>query len=323
MKTINTHIKTKDFMPFYLIYGEEGKTRAEVCQRLKNAVTEDEGEYNYYEGEPDPYELINTANTLSFFSGKRFIYVKDSGIFTNARCEKLIEYFKNPNPQCVMAFNEKKIDKRNKIYKALVKNGGYTLECKKPTLGEIKKYYLSVAKANNVTINADALDALAANTEADFSAASCEFEKLYAYTLGKNKITLDDVNNISSKKLESRIFDLIDAICCKKTAKALDIFSNMLLLKESDVAILISIARQFRLILQYKYLSKQMPAEEIAKRTGAHPFTIKKAAMQAHNFTNRRLLDALADCKNMLENAFSGSLNLPQGIEMLIIKYTA
>ncbi len=322
MKTINEDIKTKNFKPLYLIYGEEGKQRDDTARKIEAAVISEEGLKDSFEGDFDPADLINTANTLSLFGGLRFISVKDSGAFSGLKkYEGLTGYFKNPNPDCVIVFNEKKVDKRSKVYKALSKTG-YALECKKPTSKDIRAYIQREAKAKGLSFEKDAFDFFTSNLEEDFSSAENEFQKLLAYTIGKNSVSLEDAEKITTKKLENRIFDLVDAVGQKKPQKALEILSNMLLMKEPPVAILIAIARQFRIILQYKFLSKSMTRDEAAKRMGAHPFTVSKAARQAANFTNRQLLAALTDCRDTLRQSFSGNMDMVSGIEIIILKYT-
>ncbi len=320
MKTILNDIKTKNLKPLYLIYGEEGKLREDTVKKLETAALENDGIKDGFEGSFDPDEIINSANTLSLFGGKRLIVIKDSNCFGSSGYEKLMDYFKNPNPDCVMIFNEKKVDKRSKLYKAF-KKSGYEFECKKPSIKEIRAFYIKEAKAKGFGLDYDALEALTANSETDLAACENEFEKLCSYCLGKSNITSDDVENIVSKKMESKVFDLIDGVVFKKPARAIEILKNMMLLKENSVGIVISLAKQFRTILQYKFLSDKMTNEEIAKHLGVHPYVITKASRQAKNFSNAQLLSALKDCRDLLENNFSGNIDIVNGIEVLILKY--
>ncbi|MCD8159134.1 MAG: DNA polymerase III subunit delta, partial [Clostridiales bacterium] len=300
---------------------EEGKLRDDTAKKIETAVLSEEGYKDSFEGDFDPADLINTANTLSLFGGLRVIAVKDSGAFSGVKkYESLVNYFKNPNPDCVIVFNEKKVDKRSKVYKAMAK-AGHSLECKKPSPKEVRAFVQSKAKNENLSFDKNAFDFFISNLEDDFSSAENEFQKILAYTMGKSKVTLEDAEAVTTKKLENRIFDLVDAVGYKKPEKALEIFSNLILMKEEPVLILVSIAGQFRRVLQYKYLSKSMPKEEISKRMGAHPYVVTKAAAQAGNFTNKQLLSALSDCRNLLRQAFSGNMDIKNGIELIILEY--
>ncbi|MCC8014492.1 MAG: DNA polymerase III subunit delta [Eubacterium sp.] len=322
MKNIEKDIKTNNFKPLYLIYGEEGRQRDDCANKIKAALLNQGAQESAYETAFDPYDLINDANTLSLFGGKRLISVKDSNAFSGAKYEKLTDYFKNPNPDCVIVFNEKKIDKRSRVYKAFAK-AGYAVECKKPTAKELRAYALSLSKQNNLPFEGAALESFLSNLDESFGCCKNEFDKLAAFTMGRSRITLSDVEAVTTKKLENRIFDLIDAAVGRQPKKALDILSNLILQKESDVAILVALSRQFRLILQYKFLSKTTSQSEMAKKLGVHPYVASKTAAQSRNFTNKQLLGALADCKNMLKEGFSGNIDLTCAIEILILKYSA
>ncbi len=322
MKTILTDIKTGKLKPLYLLYGEEGKLREDTVKKLENAALDSDGIKDSFEGSFDADEVVNSANTLSLFGGKRLITIKDSGCFGGSGYEKLIDYFNDPNPDCVMIFNEKKVDKRSKVYKAF-KKAGHEFECKKPSVKDIRAYFAKEAKSKGVELDYDALEALTANSEADLAACENEFEKLCCYCMEKKQITADDVENIVTKKTESRIFDLIDSVGFKSPGRAIEILRNMMLMKESPVGVVVALAKQFRTIMQYKFLAGKMSNSEIAKRLGLHPFVVGKAAKQAKNFTNAMLLSALSDCRKLLEDSFSGNMDIVSGIEVLILKYGA
>lgn len=322
MKTILDDIKKASFKPIYLIYGEEGKLREDATKKLADAILSDDGVADSFGEDLDVGELINSANTLSFFGGLRLVKVKDSGVFSSAADDGLLEYFKAPNPSTVVIFNEKKVDKRNKLYKAISKTG-YALECKKAKPKDVRDFVIRTSKANSKRFEKNALDLFTSNLDADLSMADNELEKLMTFTLGKEAIAPEDVDNIVTKKLDNRIFDLVDAVCQKRTAIALDIFSNMILLKESPVMILISLARQFRMILQYKFLSMHMGHQDIVKRLGAHPYAVSKVAACSKSFSSKALMEALTDCRDLMKSAFSGNIELERGIEILILKYTA
>ncbi len=323
MKNIEKDIKTNNFKPLYLIYGEEGRQRDDCANKIKAALLKQGAQESSYETAFDPYDLINDANTLSLFGDQRFISVKDSNAFSGAKYEKLIDYFKDPNPDCVIVFNEKKIDKRSRVYKVFAKTG-YAVECKKPTARELRAYALSLSKEYNLPFEGDALESFLSNLDESFGCCKNEFDKLADFTMGKSRITLADVEALTTKKLENHVYDLIDAAAGKQPQKALELLADLILQKDSSaVPIIVSLSYQFRLILQYKFLSKTTPQSEIAKKLGVHPYVAKKTAAQAKNFTNRQLLAALSDCKNMLKEGFSGNIDLTRAVEILILKYSA
>jgi DNA polymerase-3 subunit delta len=80
---------------------------------------------------------------------------------------------------------------------------------------------------------------------------------------------------------------------------------RLLDLGENALGLLAMIVRQFRLMIQVKYLQeKNVPAPEIPKALGQHPFVMEKIGQQARNFTMEQL-----------ERIYSHLLDLDVGIK--------
>ena len=116
---------------------------------------------------------------------------------------------------------------------------------------------------------------------------------------------------------------MVEAIGNKKTKIALDIYNNMVLMKESPLMILAMIARQFRIILQSKYLSeKGFYKSDIAKKINQREFVVSECLAQSKNFKKKTLLQALEDCLECDINIKTGKVQDKLGVEMIIIKYS-
>ena len=86
---------------------------------------------------------------------------------------------------------------------------------------------------------------------------SKELEKLLCYTMGRDVITSEDVKAICTEQTENKIFEMINAIAEKRQKKALDLYYDLLALKEPPMRILYLITRQFNLLMQVKDLQNQ------------------------------------------------------------------
>ena len=96
-----------------------------------------------------------------------------------------------------------------------------------------------------------------------------EMEKLFSYTLGRNEITVADIDAICTTQITNKIFDMIEAVATRQQRKALDYYYDLLALKEPPMRILYLLARQFRLLLQVKDLMNQgADKSTIAKKCG-------------------------------------------------------
>ena len=88
MKSLNEDIKTGNFKPVYLLYGEEAYLKKQYRDRITKAIFPDGDtvNYAYYEGKGiNPGELIDLAETMPFFAdrchsgGKQRIFQKKHG----------------------------------------------------------------------------------------------------------------------------------------------------------------------------------------------------------------------------------------------------
>ena len=89
-------------------------------------------------------------------------------------------------------------------------------------------------------------------TGTDMGNISQELEKLLSYTMGRDVITRADIEAVCTTQITNRIFEMIRAVTEKKQRKALDLYQDLLALKEPPMRILFLLARQFNLLLQVK-----------------------------------------------------------------------
>ena len=149
-----------------------------------------------------------------------------------------------------------------------------------------------------------------------------EIDKLMSYASKDEEITVDLIDNICTKSPETNIFEMVDAIGRKQPAKALEIYHNMLRMKQSPVYVLKTTARQFKLILQCKYLQgKGMNNAQIAEELSLRRFVADRCLQQAKNFKTATLVNALDDCAKCDIDFKSGKITDKLGVEVIILKY--
>ena len=81
-----------------------------------------------------------------------------------------------------------------------------------------------------------------------FSKRDIELDKVISYTLGRDIITEEDIDAVCITQVTNKIFDMITAIANRQTRKAMDLYEDLLTLKEPSMRILFLIARQFNQI---------------------------------------------------------------------------
>ncbi len=323
MKFLNEHIKNHEFKPVYLIYGEEAYLKKQYRDRLKTAIVGDDNiNYSYYEGKkPDIKAIISSADTLPFFADKRLIIIEDSGLMKTS-CEELAEYIKNIPDYLIIIFIEEEIDKRNKLYKA-VNEKGYVSEMKFQTDAMLMKWIESLASKEGKRIDRSVIEYLLTKAGIQMDNVKQEFEKLVCYTYGRDVITRDDVDEICSEVVTNKIFDMITAMAQKRQKQALDMYYDLLMLKEAPMRILFLITRQFNMMLQVKEMAEDhLDNTTIARNLGIAPFLVGKYITQSKSYSSKTIRLALTDMAETEEAVKTGNLDDKTGVELIIVKYS-
>ena len=325
MKMLAEDIKNGSFKSSYLLYGEEAYLRTQYKNRLKNALADPSDTMNFsrFEGKGiNPAEIISLAETLPFFAERRLILIEDSGFFKN-KCDELADYLPNmPDTTCLL-FVETEVDKRNRRYKAVQKYGRVT-EFQLQDERTLMKWILGTLKKENKKITESTLQLFLERTGSDMENIHMELEKLLSYTIGREVITSEDVEEICTMQTTGQIFEMIRAIAEKKQRLALDLYYDLLALKEPPMRILFLIARQFNQLLLVKSLTaKGMDRASVASKAQIAPFIAGRLMTQARSFTMQQLRNAVQDCVDAEEAVKTGRMTDVLSVEILIVKYSA
>ena len=325
MKTIDNDIKMGQLKNVYLLYGTEDYLKRQYRDKLKHALVEPDDTMNFsaYEGKDiNPKELIDLSETLPFFKEKRMILVENSGFFKNS-CDDLAEYMSQLPESTCFVFVEEEVDKRSKLFKA-ASRAGSAVEFETPKEDMLVRWILGRIQREGKKITQSVMQLFLSKTGSDMENIDKELEKLICYTLDKTEISAADVEAICTGQTENKIFEMIDAISAKNQKKALDLYYDLLALKEAPMRILFLIARQFQNLLLIKSMSaKGYPAVSIAKTAGMPSFAVQKNLRQAGAFKINQLKEAIEDCGQAEEDVKTGRMADQLAVELLIVKYSA
>lgn len=308
----------------YLFFGEENYLKRDFKKKIKSVCIKDGDTINfnqYGNKNIDIGEVISLADTLPFFADYRLIILENTGLFKKS-ADELSEYIEHVPETTVILFIEDEVDKRLKLFKT-VKKYGRVVEFPRQSEKVLQKWVLGKIKKENKQITKDALNLFFVKTGLDMENISSEIEKILCYTYNKDSITTEDINEVCTEQTNNRIFDMIRAIGDKEQKKALDLYYDLLMLKEPPLRILALLSRQFRLLIQVKELVRiHKGREEIAKYTGLHSFIVKQYISQAEGFSTKLLKKANEDCLHTEEEIKSGRISDKLGVELLIVEYS-
>lgn len=323
MQRLIKDIKTGELGHLYLLYGEEAYLRKQYKDKLKQAILgEDTMNFNYYEGRDlSVGEIIDQAETMPFFAEKRLLLVENSGLFKTGG-EQMAEYLKEPPEYTYFVFVETEVDKRSRLFKT-VQSKGSAVEFAVQDETTLKRWILQMMKRENKKISERTLNYLLETTGTDMENIHKECEKLFSYCMNEEVITEQAVDEICTKRITSHIFDMVGAIADKQQKKALELYYELLALKEPPMRILFLIARQFNILLQVKELVKKGYGNKaIGDRIGLPGFIAGKYVTQAAHFEKTTLREALENCVSTEEAIKTGRITDHMGLEMILIRYS-
>lgn len=322
MKILNQDIKDRQFKPVYLLFGEEAFLKKSYKNRLKEAmVGDDTMNFHQFEGKGvDLKEIISLADTMPFFGERRLILIEDSGLFKGSGAEALVEYLPQmPDITCLL-FVESEVDKRSRMYKK-VKELGYGADMVRQDARQLSSWAGGILAREGKKITGHTMELFLSKTGDDMENIRMELDKLISYTLGREVITDQDVEEICANRVTNKIFDMVAAIVSGKTRAAMDLYEDLLTLREPPMRILFLIARQFNQVLQVKELMAQgMDRSRIASSLKLQPFVVGKIMPQARSFTREQILSRVELCVDCEEAVKTGRLGERLAVELLITK---
>jgi DNA polymerase-3 subunit delta len=335
MKRVAQDIKSGQFSHVYLLYGEEAYLRKQYRDNLRNALVSPDDSMNctVYSGEGiNVNEVVDMAGTMPFFAERRVIVIEDSGWLkpkkgksdtdegTKNQNGKLDELIKNIPDTTYIIFVEEAVDKRSRLFKAITSKG-YAALCEMQDEEMLKKWVLGLLKKENKLITGDALELLLDKTGTNMENIKREVEKLICYKYYDEGITTEDVELLCVEQIQNQIFDMVEAVAAKEQKKALELYYNLIALKEAPVKILALISRQFNMLLQVREMNRKgYPESEIASKTGLNAYYLKKKYIpQSKQFTIIQLEEALRSCVEAEENIKMGRMSDTLSVELIIV----
>lgn len=331
MKELKKQWKNHEFARCYLFFGEETylmkNYEAALMQEILPAGAEMMNHDSFTEKQATATAIMDAAETLPFLNEKRLVTVRNSDFFQKAgrkeEGEKLKEFLADlPETVCLL-FLEEKVEKNNGLYKAVVKYG-QAVEFKRLTEKELAAWMKKSCKAEGLEMSEAVAGLFLQTVDHDMETMEKEMQKLIAYKEKGGTVTAEDIRAVCTVSLEAKVFDLVRAVAEKKPEKAVGIYRNLILLKESPYMVLSLITRQFRLILETLLLSQGgLPNESIAAKLEIRDFAVREYLRQSKRFSSEVWKNALRDCLDTDLDIKAGKVGEEAAVELLIMKYSS
>jgi DNA polymerase-3 subunit delta len=237
-------------------------------------------------------EFRKSVFSPALFSEKRLIIIKN--LMAKNRNEKLFEEIANyikkeEKRENVVIFYETEKPLNEKYHQKflnLLKKQKYVFEFEPLEKNSLRKWILNEVRKMSGQISKEAVDYLVNFFNGNLWEIKNELEKAFAY--GNKKISLENLQILSEKRKEEKIFALIDALINKDKKRAVILLKEELEKGTPFSQILSMLAHQFRIILQIKG-KKISNIYQLAESLGIHSFPLKKAIEQAKKYNLEEL----------------------------------
>ena len=330
MKELKKQWKQGEFHKCYLFYGTETYLIKNYEEALTEAILPPGAEglnFDVLEGKKaTAAAIMDAAETLPFLNDRRLVLVRGSEFFQKGgrkeEGEFLVDFVNHlPETTCLL-FLEEKAEKNNRLYKAVAKNG-MAVDFQPLTEKEIISWLKKSCKGQGLTLADSTAVYLLRKTDNSMENLERELGKLTAYKAGDGEITREDIDDVCSVSLEARIFDLVRAVAEGKTEQTMELYRNLLRMKESPFLVLSLVTRQFRLILESALLSAQGdPNAEIAAKLEIREFAVRDYLKQSKSFSGKQLQEAMRDCLQTDLDIKNGKMEEELAVELLLLRWS-
>ncbi len=251
-------------------------------------------------------DFKNEIRQVSMFEEKKLLIITNS--FSNPDFkEKFLKESKQflSSDNTILIYEQEEIRKNNSLFKFLKENA----KCQEfePLSGQkLKSWVKKEFKKYKIEIAMEVIEKLCEYVGNDLWRMSNEIRKLASFK-PKEIIKVEDIRALIKPKVETDIFKTIDAIAQKDKKQALKLLHKHLEKGDSPLYLLSMINFQFRNLLIVKdFMEHNRPYNVILKKSGLHPFVVKKSYYQSQKFSFQEL-------KKIYRNIFQVDLDIKIG----------
>ena len=306
VQELKTSVAEGNIKNVYLFYGEEEYLIKMYISQIKNAVITNPAleDLNYSVFEKfNKDEFEDAVNTLPAFADKKLIVFNETGVFKDpGKADK--EYLESAIPELgdhvTVIFRETAIDSRLKKLTGAVEKSGAIVKFDYMTEKQLKSWINVMTSKQGKRISIPNMEYLLSCVGTSMSAIENEVKKLCSFA-EKEIISKEDIDDIVTKSLENRVFQLSDSIISKNTEKALQIINELRLLKEEPIKTAALVSKNLCDIYKVKTAS---PQNLTPQKLGMHPYAIKTNSKSSvsKNFISK-LIHMLADTDEKMKSS--------------------
>ena len=279
--------------PVYLFLGDAPFMAEQTWKRLLAAVFPKPGKNRGGERvqakETTAGQVLERLATIPMFGPRKVFMVERVDAWSKEDKVALESFLPRIPPSACLVLTAPGKKGIEGIAKA-VEAKGKIIQLRAPSEKDAPRWLIEKAREMGKVLSPRAASLLVDMTGPDLQGLFSELEKIRAFIGDRDRIEAEDIEQAASSQRTSSMFELLDQVRARQTARALKSLRSLILSGQPALKILSSLAWQVRTLWQVKDgLGQGMAENEIAARLKMHPFAVKKAREQANRFSDSDL----------------------------------
>lgn len=296
-------LKAQQFLPVYLLTGEENYYIDQASDYLENNIVAEEfrdfDQTVLYGREVHMDQVIGYAKQFPMLSPRKLVLVKEAQDIDSKEWDLLAAYLEHPLEQTllVFCFRHKKLDKRTKAYKAIASKG-CVMEAAKIYDDRLPEWIAVYVNQHGFSITQKAAMLVAESLGNDLGKVSNELSKVFILIQPGEKIDESTIERHIGISKDYNIFELQSAIGMRDVVKCNRIINHFAANPKANPIqqILPNLYSYFIKIMIYHQLEDKSQAASAMK---VNPYYIREYAAASQRYS----LGKLASCIGYLNEA--------------------
>ncbi|MBO6118858.1 MAG: DNA polymerase III subunit delta [Lachnospiraceae bacterium] len=304
LKKISASIKSKEFFPFYYLYGDEDYFLTQVKNSILKAFSDDT-KLNTKVYTKDNFvlnDVMKYLGNLPFMNEKKLIIFDGVDYFVKNRdaseTKDMIDAFEKSKDINIVVFFKyengdrylKSYDKSNVFLKYFSDNG-IAVNTHKLDEASLNKYIINHFKKSGIEIDKVEGAYFIRTCGCDLNNLYNEADKLISYVGDRNKIERKDIDSVVTKNIDDKIYNLIDLYNSNKKEEALKFYGDLLSEGEKVPVIFSVFAYNYSSLIVCKDLMQRGKGQkDIAEAMGIEPWRVAKL-MSANKYVSMETLE--------------------------------
>jgi len=308
-KAIRTIRKKVDNL--YFLSGDDYFLQNFFIKSLKKYCNDDyELHYLNFEEEPDINIFFKETLSISLFSNKHILVVRNIGKISKTNKDEILKYLTNPNDDSIIIFISDDFYSKNNFFFSIASKSK-TIDTRTPFPNKIKEWVRYYLNSNKISIDDNILDDIISGNNDEIITVLNEIEKLYLINKCE-KISYEENQHISSNHKNIRPWHFIDSIGQKDNISAIKIFESLQYGGYQIIPLIIICYNFFNNMLMYKNNNKNIYS--------INKIISNNMTKYSGKYTENEVMNILVDLKKMDLLIKSSNLNHNNLVSIFIIK---